>query len=240
MGVLISPVRGSLVTNHQEHVALKLLADGDYKAFDIAAREILVSRGIVSDTKNLSHSEALLLAASSIEESKKWVYVDDLRKCGDEFPHWRGPQMWDDLGEVVDEWLFYIPEPDFENTDSSKSFSVSMSHPEYSLFRELVSLTFLNATPRDVWKDPEKYSHDNIWLLVDGSDNEGIISNHVVQKISSVLNDPLSLDKFSDAVGIHPVGSRGGDSFMDWNNRYENFALLFAVAAVMGWEIRFG
>lgn len=125
------------------------------------------------------------------------------------FPHWMNElpdyDTWDEENYVMGS-LVSIHEPKIvvlNDTEECKNHSFSHSYSYYNIIREQISFSFLGVPPKIVWKYFDNFSNNDISLLINGSDCEGMISISVARRISQSLNDENNVQAFRNYVQEH-------------------------------------
>lgn len=241
MGVSIYPLSAAVITDRDASEALMALYDEKFEFFNVLAESLLTKRNISNDTdpSKLSLVEKNILAAfNEKDEGEMWKYSDEYFITQTEFPHWLEDLRWDDTGKLInllEQPIVFMRVPPEKPLGVDYDFSLAYSG--YNRFRELISRALLGASPSEVWANPERYSGNDVSLLVNGSDCDGIIMNSVVQKIAKSLNDPESFNKVNELC--KKLYKDEPYAFEAMPERYENFARMFKDAGNSGLNIRF-
>lgn len=161
------------------------------------------------------------------ENPDEGLEVDNLQKMSIDFPHWFGRTMWDGTNKKIctnNRPIGIVQDYDGE--------SVSMSYGGYGNLRNSISESLLGASPKSVWgmNFYQAYRRDtfrrNIYLLVNGSDCEGIIVPEVVHQIASSLtsdraremyhknNSDYDIGYFDQMVQVFDSASKNGNPVM--------------------------
>lgn len=161
------------------------------------------------------------------ENPDEGLEVDNLQQMSIDFPHWYGRTMWDDTNKKL-----CTNNRPIGITQGYNGESVSMSYVGYGHLRETISESLLGSSARSVWRLNfyQAYRRDtfrrNIYLLVNGSDCEGIIVPEVVHQIASSLtseraremyhknNSDYDIEYFDNLVQVFESASNNGNPVM--------------------------
>lgn len=217
MGVTIWSEEVALVTNRELHNILHYLMNIDWQEHtpiknddELNERmseylgQLKLAHGIRdnADLKELNEKLGKTLEGAVIKKFAEYLgkeseldggaEPDDLYKRSTDFPHWYGRTVWDGTNEIIatkHKVLGFTIPP----VKPSSIETVSMSYGYYNHLRERISETFLGVAPRQVWryKFEQAYKTNNfkrnLYLLIHGSDCEGVIVPDVVHAIASSL-----------------------------------------------------